>query len=112
MKVATGGLVRTTSGLNFRAGRGTGHKLLAVLNLDALLHPLEDGTGSWLHARLYGWRHKDGADLYTDPDERAAKKARLTGGVPGVVSKDGEWNFVVLDGYVSSDYVTVVDGPK
>lgn len=112
MKVAAGGLVRATSGLNFRAGRGTSHERLAVLVADALLHPLEGVVDGWVHARLYGWQLGKSGELLFDPYATATKKATLTGGVVSVLAKEGEWNFVSLDGYVSAGYVVVVDGPK
>ena len=112
MRVAAGGLVRATSGLNFRAGRGTNHERLAVLVKDVLLHSLEGIVDGWVYARLYGWQLGKSSELLFDPYATATKKATLTGGVATVVAKDGQWNLVTLDGYVSSKHIVAVDGPN
>ena len=96
MKIAKGGLLRTTTGLNMRSSRGVQpDNLVAALVLDALLHPLQDGV----------------------TDDRATVKATLKGAVSRVVRTEGPWSFVEIDGFVSygpvsKPYVAVVDGPK
>lgn len=118
MKIAKGGLLRTTTGLNMRSSRGVQQdNLVASLVLDVLLHPLQDGVTDWVQVRLLGWRSGVSKKLYSDPDDRSTVKATLKGAVSRVAHTDGPWSFVEIDGFVSygpvnRPYVVVVDGPK
>ena len=55
---------------------------------------------------------KQGKQVYIEPDERGGVKATVA--QPGkleTVSEAEGWRFVRLAGYVSTGYVSVIDGP-
>lgn len=118
MRIAVDGMVRATSGLNLRAGRGTNTAILAVLVKDALAWVVGAPVGDWVLVDVSGWT-KDGVRLWTDEDERSTVKATLRAGSAGSVGdrpeqggpEQGVWRRVTVRGYVSVGFVAVVDGP-
>lgn len=117
MKIAAGGLVRTTTGLNLRSEpRVAAGNILATAAAGALLHPLGAPlTGSangWVQVEVWGWATGVADRLYFEPDELSGVKARVIEPAALLaVSTTGAWRFVKLAGYVSTGFVSVVDGP-
>lgn len=117
MRIAADGMVRASTGLNLRAGRGTNTAILAVLVKDALARVVGAPVGDWVLVDVSGWTN-DGVRLWTDGDERSTVKATLRAGSVGPVRgasndrpEQGVWRRVTVRGYVSMGFVTVVDGP-
>ena len=114
MVIAAGGQVRTTSGLKVRSAPdpSTPANVLAIAVMDAILHPVASPVSGWVQVELRGWARADGRQLYIEPDERSGVKATVA--QPGkleTVSEAEGWRFVRLAGFVSTRYVSVIDGP-
>lgn len=109
MRIAVDGMVRATTGLNLRAGRGTNTAILAVLVKDALAWVGGAPVGDWVLVDVSGWTN-DGVRLWTDEDERSTVKATLRGAGTDQ-PEQGVWRRVTVRGYVSVGFVAVVDGP-
>lgn len=113
MNIAAGGQVRTTSGLNIRsAPAAPADNILATAVKDAILHVVASPAGNWVKVELRGWARAGGKQVYIEPDERGGVKATVA--QPGkleTVSEAEGWRFVRLAGYVSTGYVSVIDGP-
>lgn len=105
MRLAKGALARTTNGLNLRAGAGTQHSVVAVLKKDALLWAVEDPAAGWVRVEMNGWT-QDGKTICFEDDELSGVKATKNASATA-----GEWQAVTLAGYVSTGYLSVVDGP-
>lgn len=112
MVIAAGGQVRTTSGLNVRSVPvAPADNILATAVKDAILHPVAAPAGNWVKVELRGWT-RDGQKLYFEPDERSGVKATVAQPAKlETVSEAEGWRFVRLAGYVSTGYVSVIDGP-
>ena len=114
MKMTAGALARTTSDLNLRSEpRVTDGNIVAVLVKDALAWAVADPAGLWVKVRANGWT-VDGKTLYFEADTRSGVKATVR--QPAALVYEGEpdpggWRRASLVGYVSTGYLTVVDGP-
>lgn len=116
MRMAEGGLVRTTSGLNLRVGAGTKHSSVAVVQKDVLLHVLGLPTsGGWVEVALMGWAEDgDPQKVYSEPDVRSSLDASfslLKSAFVTEVRREGTWRELRVVGFVSTGFVVVVDGP-
>ena len=116
MKMAEGGLVRTTSGLNLRVGAGTMHSSVAVVQKDVLLHVLGLPVNGWVEVALQGWAEDgDPLKVFSEPDERSSLDASfslLKSAFVTEVRREGTWRELRVVGFVSTGFLVVVDGPK
>ena len=100
MRIETGAICRTTTGLNMRDGPGGA--IVATLVKGALVEALGKPVVGWLRVCARGWT-LDGKTIYFEPDERAGKKLAV---------RSGGWRFVEVQGAVAVDYLEIVDGPE
>lgn len=100
MKITTGAICRTTTGLNMRATPGGA--IVATLAAGALVELLGSPVDGWVRAVARGWT-QDGKTLYFEPD--TASGAKLT------TRSSGGWRFVAVQGAAAVAYLSVVDGP-
>ena len=105
MKMAPGGLVRTTTNLNLRVGPGVQQPRKATLQKGALARILSVATvaAGWVEVEVNGRAHSDDLDtIYSEDDERSSIEAKRSG---------ASWQEVTLTGYLGTGYLVVVDGP-
>jgi uncharacterized protein YgiM (DUF1202 family) len=99
-----GGQVRTTTGLNLRAGPGAGHALVAVLSGQVLARVLTAPAAGWVQIQVNGWNSAlDPCTIYSEPDSSSSTEAQRRGAA--------QWQPITLAGFVNASYLTVVDGP-
>lgn len=118
--MVNGGLARTTTGLNLRAGVGTQHSAVATLVADCLVHLLDEPHNGWVEVALWGWvNDRDLTQVYAEPDTRSAVKAKrslLKSAYMVDVRREGEWREVNILGFVAirdqrKVFLVVEDGP-
>lgn len=102
MKMVPGGMVRTTTNLNLRAGPGVQQPRLATLQKDVLARILAAPAAGWVEVEVNGWT-LGGKTIYSEPDERSSIEA--TRGLAA------EWREITLTGYLGTGYLVAVDGP-
>lgn len=110
MKMAPGGLVRTTTNLNLRAGPGVQQPRLATLQKDVLARILSVATApaGWVEVEVNGHAHSDDPDtIYSEDDKRSSIEAKRSGARLDTTG----WQLVQLTGYLGTGYLVVVDGP-
>jgi len=100
MKITTGSVLRTTTGLNMRDVPGGA--IVATLVKGALVEALGHPVDGWLRVCARGWT-LDGVTLYTDPDVLAAVKLTVRG--------VADWRWVEVQGCAAVAHLEVVDGP-
>lgn len=101
MRMVSGAICRTTTGLNMRETPGAA--IVATLVKDALVELLGEPVDGWVHVKARGWT-QDGKRLYFEPDVRSGEKATVRSG-------DGGWRFMEVTGWVAARFLTVIDGP-
>lgn len=101
MRMVSGAVARTTTGLNVRATPGGA--IVATLVAGALVELLGAPVAGWVRVCARGWT-EDGKTLYFEPDVGGGKKASVRGGVL--------WRFVEVQGAVAVAYLELVDGPE
>lgn len=101
MRMVSGSIARTTTGLNVRATPGGA--IVATLVAGALVECLGAPVDGWVRVCARGWT-QDGVTLYFEEDERAGKKLTTRGGPE-------QWRYVEVNGAVAAAYLTLVDGP-
>lgn len=102
MKMVPGGMVRTTTNLNLRAGPGVQQPRLATLQKNVLARILAAPAAGWVEVEVNG-HTLDGKKIYSEPDERSSIEA--TRGLAA------EWREITLTGYVATGHLEIVDGP-
>ncbi len=115
--MVNGGEVRTTTGLNLRAGAGTQHSSVAVVAKDVILHVLDVPRGGWVEVALQGWvADDDPATMYSEADARSslkiASRSLLKSAFVTETRRVGTWREVRVIGHVSTGFLVVVDGPE
>lgn len=98
MKMTSGAICRTKTGLNMRATPGGA--IVATLAAGALVELLGLPVDGWIRAVARGWT-LDGKTIYHEPDTSSGQKLASRGG----------WRFVEVQGAVAVRYLEIVDGP-
>jgi hypothetical protein len=98
MRIVSGAICRTKTGLNMRATPGG--VIVATLAANALVEMLGAPVDGWARAVARGWT-LDGKTIYSDPDMSSSVKATTR----------ASWRFVEVQGAVAVKYLDVVDGP-
>jgi len=104
MRMVTGSICRTKTGLNMRATPGGA--IVATLVKDALVELLGKPVDGWGRALAVG-NTEDGKALYFEPDVASGQKATIHG-----ESEPGDWRLVDVQGAVAVRFLDVVDGPE
>ena len=100
MKLVVNAQAKTKSNLRLREGAGTSFATIAILQTDVIVVALESSVKNWVRVKVNGWTLDD-KKIYSEPDERSSIKA----------TRNKTWKQVTLTGYVSTTYLTVIDGP-
>lgn len=98
MKMVSGAVCRTTTGLNMRDTPNGAIK--ATLVAKALVEIMGKPVDGWVRVVARGWT-MDGKTIYSEPDVRSSVKLTTRGG----------WRFVEVQGAVRVEYLELVDGP-
>lgn len=102
--LVAGALLRATANVNLRNGTAVAAKRLATVQADVLMRALGPVVNGWVEVEVEAYRHSDYPDrLFSEPDQRSSVEARR-----GAVA----WEPETLRGYVSAQFVVVVDGPE
>jgi hypothetical protein len=102
--IVAGALLRATANVNLRNGSSVANKRLATVQAGVLMRALGPVVTGWVEVAVEAYRHSDYPDhLFSEPDQRSSVEARR-----GAT----DWEPETLRGYVSSQFVVVVDGPE
>ena len=102
MKMASGAICRTKTGLNMRATPDG--EIVATLVADALVELLGKPVAGWVRVVARGWT-LDGKTIYFEEHTGSGKKLTTRG-------SGGDWRFVEVQGAVAVKFLTLVDGPE
>lgn len=104
MKLISGALARTTTGLNMRATPGGA--IVATLVAGALVEALGKPVDGWVRVVARGWT-QDGRTIYFETEVSAGKKLSANG-----QAAPGGWRFIEQQGAVAANFLDIVDGPE
>ena len=103
MKLVKGSLVRANANLNIRETAGASAKWLGSIQKNAIACALASPVSGWVKVQVNGYaRDSEPRVVYSDPSELSSIDAKR--------SVD-TWHDVTIEGHVSTQYLTVEDGP-
>ena len=103
MKLVKGSLVRANANLNIRETASANAKWLGSIQKGAVAFALANPLKGWVKVQVNGHaRDSEPRVVYSEPSELSSIDAKR--------SVD-TWRDVTIEGYVSTQYLTVEDGP-
>lgn len=103
MKLIAGAWVATTRNLILRGGPGTKYKWLATIKKDVLAQALADAVGGWVKVKVTGWVSAAyPTKVFSEDHEKSSVKADRSAST---------WERKEFIGFVSTEYLKVIDGP-
>lgn len=103
MKLVAGAWAAATNNLVLRDGPGTANKWLATIQKDVLVQALADPVSGWVKVQVSGWvSDAHPGKVFSEAHEKSSLQA---------VRSAASWERKTFDGFVSTKYLKVIDGP-